>query len=215
MTISVYAEYLAYRFGGTESYTANLIEALQKKYDGSYLNIITESFSDMGRPSAEELVSQLNTAFGTSISSSRLSVSYVPFGRRMPDGFSKGLTQLRSDIRTLLTTSSRFRKIQERARGSDLFINTSFLTLEGTAKKNIAVIHFPLRSLAQSNIAKRTLRRTLYLFRIDGIERRFRMTYDRYLPNSQFTAEWLSRYWRLPDGKISVLYPPCKMAGIS
>lgn len=213
MTISVYAEYLAYRFGGTESYAASLLELLQKRYKDSQINVITESFSCEKTLSAEELVKQLNNAFGTSISSENISILYVPFGKHMPKTFSKGITQLRSEIRSIFTTKKRFCKIQEFARGTDLFVNTSFLTLEGTARKNIAIIHFPLTSLKQSGIAKRTLRRALYFFRIDDIERRFKSSYDRYLPNSDFTARWLARYWGLPENKISVVYPPCKMTG--
>ena len=211
MTISVYAEYLAYRFGGTESYTANLIEELQKKYPDSHLTIITESFSAEKKLSVEELVAQLNKAFGTLISAMNISVSFIPFGKKMPSNFSQGFTQLRSDIKVLFSTVARYKKIQDYAKKSDVFINTSFQMLEGTARNNIAIIHFPLTSLEQSFPAKRLLRRALYFFQIDKIERRFRASYNRYLPNSNFTAEWLMRYWNLPSNKVSVLYPPCKM----
>lgn len=208
MTISVYAEFLAYRFGGTESYTAALLEVLQSLFPDSCITVVTESLKNSHPLTAGELVDQLNKAFGTSISKENLSLSYFNFGKKMPSFFAHGIRQRLSNIILNKKNFSRIKKIASLAEGSDLFINTSFLLIPGAAKENLAVIHFPLITSSQCGFIKRTLKNIFYFGKIQNLENRFALTYDRFLPNSEFTASWLKRYWNIPAEKITVLYPP-------
>lgn len=211
MTISVYMEYLAYKFGGAESYTASLLEALQNIYRDAQIEVITESFGEFALLSAEELVERLNAIYGTSVSTRNFSVSYFYFGKRMrvPEGncVQKALHELSLRIRTL----HRFKKIYQLSANRDLFVNASFNILAGGARKNMCVMYFPRIPLRHINVFKRWAKRFFYVFRLDGMEREYGQNYDMYLPISEFTAEWTEKYWNIPKEKECIVYPPVKM----
>ena len=128
MQISLYIANIIYKFGGTESYTANLIEALQKVFSGSHITVITEHWSATERLTSNQLVLRLNQAYGTKIMEDTVSVEYIP---------SK---QQRGRWDTVLFQ----RQLHAITREYDLFFYCSRGLLTGKAKKNVAIIHFPM-----------------------------------------------------------------------
>ena len=149
MTISVYMERIAYKFGGAESYTANLIEALQKMYPGVHIRLITERLAGMGQPSTSEFIAMQNRAYGTSIAEKNVSVAYFRF-REIKNVCPKHrILRLCRIIYKEFLSIQQAKNIIRLSKASSLFINTSFKIISGKAEKNICVVHFPLPPVFQ------------------------------------------------------------------
>ena len=67
MKIALYIANVIYKFGGTESYTANLMEALQRVFPSGVLSVITEHWPETEKLDNRQLVGRLNEAYGTRI----------------------------------------------------------------------------------------------------------------------------------------------------
>ena len=106
----------------------------------------------------------------------------------------------------------------------DLFINTTYASSTvNLAPAGLYYVHFPGPPGTSSQRARRTIARvlanTLRRFRFGrlsavhaGLERRTQRTtwtssYTMFLSNSTFTAEWVTRLWKVPS---STLYPPVR-----
>lgn len=189
MQISLYISNIAYKFGGTESYTANLIEALQSISKDYSISIITEYYEGTNKLSNIEMCQRLNNAYGVNIAHENLYVEYI----------------------TSKEHKNRFeyfkfeKKLQKITKKYDLFIYCSRGLLTGKAKKNLAVIHFPM----DKKVTFPTYRKLPFLKPIAALtDKKFKSSYDYFLPNSNFTSYWLKQKWQISDDKIKVLYPP-------
>ncbi|HIW36181.1 MAG TPA: glycosyltransferase family 4 protein [Candidatus Treponema faecavium] len=187
--IAVYIWDILYRFGGTESYTANLLYALQELYPDADITVITELHPGTYKPSTEAFVHRLNTAYGIHIRTNHISLSFF----RSPS-YKNKLQYLRF-VYTL----------KQRTKPFDLFIYCSRGLYSGRAKKNIAIVHFPTEPKMVQSFSRRYPILKRFAQKTD---REYLTSYCCFLPNSQFTAAWLTTMWHIDNNKITVLYPP-------
>lgn len=189
MNISLYIANIIYKYGGTESYTANLMEALQGVCPDSHLTVITEHWPGTDMLDEHQLVGRLNDAYGTRILAERVAVEYIPSKPH------------RGRLDTVLFQ----RKVHSITRKFDLFFYCSRGLLTGRAKKNIVIIHFPMdQKITFPAYQKFPLLKPLAVH----TDKEFVSGYDWFFPNSQFTAHWLKEKWGIPDERVQVLYPP-------
>ncbi len=207
MTVSIYMETLAYKYGGAEAYTANLISFIQKYYPNANVKVITEHLTNRNILSASQLIEMQNSAYGLNIQNANFSVSYFDFEKIDEHSSKSRFEKIFRIIKKEIYANYRFKKIRDFSKGSDLFINCSFNVVSGLGKKNICIVHFPRNRCTESGINKR-----LFWFRRKAQKRDFEYAhfYDMYLPNSFFTAEHLKNRWGTVETKMKVLYPPVK-----
>lgn len=193
--ISLYIANLAYKCGGTESYAANLIEALQNIYPESSIFIITEYWKKTVKLDSSMMAATLNEIYGTKIIEKNISVDYI-----------KSSVQ-RGRFENFLFQ----RKLHAKTRKKDLFFNCSRGLLTGKAKKNIAIIHFPPDKKVTFPFYKK-----FPFFKIFAklTDKHFFERYDFFLPNSNFTSYWLKEIWAIPEEKIKVIYPPVNFVNV-
>ena len=127
-SICLYIANFIYKFGGTESYTANLIEALQNINSQFKITVITEHFKNTKKLTVKELADRTNNAYGTKISSSNFYIEYI----------------LSTDKKSRLDYFLFEKKLQKITKKYDIFFYCSRGLLTGKAKTNIAIIHFPM-----------------------------------------------------------------------
>jgi glycosyltransferase involved in cell wall biosynthesis len=93
-----------------------------------------------------------------------------------------------------------FKKIAALSKNYDLFINCQYNLYHTLSKKSLYICHFPhlpINKLALGRIQRQQIKK-LYV-----------SSYDVFLPNSEFTGEWLTRYWpSINKSKRRVLHPP-------
>ena len=96
-----------------------------------------------------------------------------------------------------------WRRIENAARGYDLFVNFTFLSKHrGKAKKNMYVCMFPPQKVwcnHPKNHIKNSIAK-LYNYLFYG-------SYNVFIPNSYFTKYWLETYWET-NKKNVVIFPP-------
>ena len=189
MTVSIYMETLAYKYGGAEAYTARLISFIQKYYPNANVKVITEHLANRIILSASQLIEMQNSAYGLNIQNANFSVSYFDFEKIDEHSSKSRFEKIFKIIKREIYANYRFKKIRDFSKGSDLFINCSFNVVSGLGKKNICIVHFPRNRCIESGINN---------------------SYDLYLPNSLFTAEHLKNRWGTVESKMKVLYPPVK-----
>lgn len=194
--ISLYITNIIYKFGGTESYTANLIEALQRVFPESRITVVTEHWPKTEKLNGGQLVQRLNQAYGTEITEDTVSVAYIPSKPQ----------------RGRLDTVIFQRRLHAITREHDLFFYCSRGLLTGKAKKNVAIIHFPMdKKITFPTYQKIPLLKPLAAH----TDKEFMAKYDYFFPNSQFTAHWLKEKWDVPEEKVQVLYPPVTLIASS
>ena len=66
-----------YKYGGTEGYTANLIEVLQNLYPDSQISIITELHKKRDRVDIDDFLADQNKTYGLNISKKNVSLHYI------------------------------------------------------------------------------------------------------------------------------------------
>lgn len=196
MKIALYIANVIYKFGGTESYTANLMEALQRVFPSGVLSVITEHWPETEKLDSGQLVLRLNEAYGTKLVASGVRVEYI-----------RSKSQ-RGRVDTVLFQ----RKLHSITRKFDLFFYCSRGLLTGRARKNIAIIHFPMdKKITFPTYQKIPLLKPLAV----RTDKEFMAKYDYFFPNSQFTAHWLKEKWDVPEEKVQVLYPPVTLIASS
>lgn len=192
MNIGIFIADIEFRTGGTESYFAGLLSALQKLYSRAEFEILTTCTPKELRISEAALAEKLSRTYGFSISPA-FKIIHCPIK------MTGSMTVLRA-YRWMSRYSVRF----------DLLFNCSRNLMTFKAKKNISIMHFPV----QSYIATRTARRLPVLFPIAKyLDKKWKKCFDAFLCNSHYTERHLKRMWRIPDEKISVVYPPVGMIG--
>ena len=170
---------------GAERYAIRLASSIAKSIPGSQVELIaTNILSDTPTlydvPTREEIESKFN------IDMSGIGIRYV----LMPY----------NDLYSVWHKN--FFEIASISRQYSLFVNCQQNLYASRAKRNLFLCHFPHRPLSEvkPDIPRR---------RRSQITRLFSRGYDMYVSNSQFTANWLNRYWpAISLERIRVLHPP-------
>lgn len=182
--ICVYNAYLP-TMGGGENLTAHTIAYLNTIFPSASIDLLCHETSafDKSKFAGKEFVKMLEGAFGLSIKNTK-----VRFVR-----FNFNINSFIGNIRYMRQLSSHIKEY-------DLFINNTFISLvPGNAKVNIYYCMFPF-SLDYSDISLLgPFRRIFY--------NRFLSSYELFLSISQYTQNWMDKYWEVNS---YVLYPPVK-----
>ena len=189
MNIAVYIKDFIYKFGGTESYTANLIESLQKILNNPNITILTEYYKKTIPLTEQKLINILNDAYGVEITEKNVKIKYIQSkeNKNRLDSFKFQLS------------------INKFTKNYDLFFYCSKGLLTGNAKKNIAIIHFPMDKKESFPTYKKY---PFLKFIAKKADLNYINKYDYFIPNSNFTKYWRQQKWNIEDNKIQVLYPP-------
>lgn len=189
MYIAVYIKDIIYKFGGTESYTANLIESFQRILNNPNITILTEYYKKTVPLTEQKLINTLNAAYGVEITEKNVKIKYIQSkeNKNRLDSFKFQLS------------------INKFTKNYDLFFYCSKGLLTGNAKKNIAIIHFPMDKKESFPTYKKY---PFLKFIAQKTDLNYINKYDYFIPNSNFTKYWLQQKWNIKDNKIQVLYPP-------
>lgn len=205
MKIAVYMNDFIYKYGGSEGYTANLIEVLQNIFVKQCITILTESYKTDGVISETQFIENLNKAYGLNINSDFIKLCYIPSAK------TKVNEKANKVIRTMqfLKRQNGFfhtqKMISKITKDFDLFINGSRYSFYGNAAKNVAIVHFPKEKLLTIPINKKLPWCKTLAQKQDS---NFANSTDLFVPNSDFTSYWLTQKWKITDNKKCVLYPP-------
>ena len=205
MKIAVYMNDFIYKYGGTEGYTANLIEVLQKIFANQRITVLTEIYKTNEVVSENQFVDNLNKAYGLTIKAEFIQLCYIPSAK------TKVNEKANKVIRTMqfLKRQNGFfhtqKMISKITKDFDLFINGSRYSFYGNAAKNAAIVHFPKEKLLSIPINKKLPWCKFFAQKQDNS---FANSTDLFIPNSEFTSYWLIQKWQITDDKKCVLYPP-------
>ncbi len=205
MKIAVYMNDFIYKYGGSEGYTANLIEVLQNIFTNQCITVLTESYKTDGVISENQFVDNLNKAYGLNIKSEFIQLCYIPSAK------TKVNEKANKVIRTMqfLKRQNGFfhtqKMISKITKDFDFFINGSRYSFYGNSGKNVAIVHFPKEKLLTIPINKKLPWCKTLAQKQDS---NFANSTDLFVPNSDFTSYWLTQKWQITDNKKCVLYPP-------
>lgn len=205
MKIAVYMNDFIYKYGGSEGYTANLIEVLQNIFVKQCITILTESYKTYGVISETQFVDNLNNAYGLKINADFIKLCYISSVKTKVSEKANKIVHiiqfLKRQNRFFLTQKA----ISKITKDFDLFINGSRYSFYGNAAKNVAVVHFPKEKLLTIPINKKLPWCKVLAKKQDN---NFVNNTDLFIPNSNFTSYWLTQKWQITDNKKCVLYPP-------
>ncbi|MCR5316881.1 MAG: glycosyltransferase [Treponema sp.] len=169
-------------FGGGEKLTAYVCKFFEDYFEGNVqIDIFAPYEKSYGEKERLPLTQEdLNRHFGMNLTK----VREIPFASE----------------RNIFSSITRIRKIELFTRDYDFFVNLNFQSLErGFAKFNIYNCMFPPLIARTKNSIKYFVKRLLRW--------NFYKSYDTFVSISNFTDEWLKKYW--PKVKNStVIYPP-------
>lgn len=120
------------------------------------------------------------------------------FGLNLQKTYIRKLRLERENTRWLRLKNKRL--VESISKEYDIFVNFMFLSKHvGKAKKNVYEVMFPARKTQRANPLKHLIWWCM--------DKRFLNSYDAFISNSQFTNNWLKKYWgtRL---NANVVYPP-------
>jgi glycosyltransferase involved in cell wall biosynthesis len=187
MKTGVYISDIIFRTGGTESYTAHIIYALQLLYNYPEISIVSEIYNKKNNCHIE-IYERLNTAFGTEIKPDNLKLLLIYANKRNFIG------------RFLFE-----RRINRISKNFDIFINCSINLFHFSAKKNLVLIHFPPYKKIHSDFIKRY---PFFIFSALYQDLKWASSYGLFISNSLYTQKWLNRLWKITPEKNALLYPP-------
>jgi glycosyltransferase involved in cell wall biosynthesis len=188
MKIGLYISDITFRVGGTESYTAHIIYALQILYNNPHIVIVSEKYDQGTQNDHIKIHTRLNTAFGTAIRPDNLHLCLV-------------YTNKNNFIGRALFES----RLNHLSKSFDIFINCSMNLFCFSAKKNIVIVHFPPYKKSMSTFVKKF---PFFIFSALHKDFRWKSSYDLYIANSLYTQKWLDRIWNTGPRKNALLYPP-------
>ena len=206
LKIVIYMNDFIYKYGGAESYTASLIECLQKFFKENVITIITESYKIEDQISETQFVDKQNKAYGLNINSNFIKIEYI-----LSSKVTSNVPRHRLfDIIQFVKRQSFFAHIQKKinaiSKDFDLFISgVARWSFYGKASKNMAIVHFPKDRLLSIPINKKLPWCKFFAQKQDNS---FANSTDLFIPNSEFTSYWLTQKWQITDDKKCVLYPP-------
>jgi glycosyltransferase involved in cell wall biosynthesis len=187
MKIGLYISDILFRIGGTESYTAHIISALQIIYDNPDIIVVSEKYSKDDTHNTIKIHEHLNTAFGTCIKPNKLDLLLV---------YAK-----KNDF---LNRYFFEKKLNQISKKFDIFINCSMNLFTFSAKKNIVIVHFPPYKKVHSDFVKKSP-----VFSLAALYKDFKWSslYDLYILNSNYTKNWFNKIWHTNDNKSALLNP--------
>ncbi|MBQ9539620.1 MAG: glycosyltransferase family 4 protein [Treponema sp.] len=189
--IGLYIHELLYNMGGTEAYTVRMAAALAEIYPDSRILFVSECYSPSDYAGDAAFCALLKERYGVEFSAERVGLKTVR--AKTPE-----------TARGRLDAFLQRKRIQDASRGFDLFFYCSRGYMTFHARRNIAIIHFPMKP--QNQAEGSSLPARIVHGRRDSL---FVSAYDAYLPNSTFTQGYLEQYWpQISAGKIHLLYPP-------
>lgn len=188
MKIGLYIKNILYATGGTESYTVRMAQALQTIFPKASIHFLTECYNKKSMPPQNEFVKTLDSKYGTKLNVHNICLDAI---------YGSNENKISSFILR--------KKIENHSKVFDLFFYCSRGHYIFKAKKNIAIIHFPMEKLetikGNSNFLKKSLMKRK--------DKKYSSSYDLFLPNSNFTKSHLQKLWpEIPESKINLLYPP-------
>jgi glycosyltransferase involved in cell wall biosynthesis len=192
MKIGIYIKDIIFKVGGTESYAASLIYALQNIYPYAVIGIVSEKYERDYQIDKSAFINKLNQAFGTNIKDNTISLFLEYYSGH-----------------SILQRTKYFLKIKKISSQFDVFFNVSMNLYTFAAKKNIVIIHFPvIRKINSPDVKKFP-----FLF-LGGIltDKLFIKKYNLYLHNSYYTKKWFNKIWFSDDTREMVLYAPVRLA---
>lgn len=205
MKIAVYMNDFIYKYGGSEGYTANLIEVLQNIFIKQCITILTESYKTDGVISESEFVDNLNNAYGLKINADFIKLCYIPSVKTKVNEKANKILHTMQFLERQKGFFKTQKAISKITNNFDLFINGSRYSFYGNAAKNVAVAHFPKEKLLSIPINKKLPWCKVLSKKQDN---NFANNTDLFIPNSEFTSYWLTQKWQIMDEKKCVLYPP-------
>lgn len=205
MKITVYMNDFIHKYGGSEGYTANLIEVLQNIFPKQCITVLTESYKSEDVISEEQFSYNLNKAYGLYINPKFINLCYISSVKTKLNEKANKVVHIMQFLKRQNGFFHTQKVISKITKGFDLFINCSRYSFYGNAAKNIAVVHFPKDRLLTIPINKKLLWCNTKIKKQDN---NFANKTDLFVPNSEFTSYWLTDKWQIPDEKKCVLYPP-------
>jgi glycosyltransferase involved in cell wall biosynthesis len=191
MKIGIYIKDIIFKIGGTESYAASLIYALQNIYPYAVIGIVSEKYKRDYSFDKIAFINKLNQIFGTGIKDDNILLFLEYYS-------GDNIIQRTKYYLKLRNISSQF----------DLFFNVSMNLYTFAAQKNIAIIHFPvIRKKNSSDIRKYPF---LFFFGL-MTDKSFIKKYNLYLHNSYYTKKWFNKIWFSDEQREMVLYAPARL----
>ncbi len=188
MKIGLYIKNILYATGGTESYTVRMAQALQAIYPEASIHFLTECYNKKSMPPQNEFVKTLDSKYGTKLNVQNICLDAI-YGSN------------ENKISCFILR----KKIENRSKGFDMFFYCSRGHYIFKAKKNIAIIHFPMEKLETIKGNSSFLKKCL----MKSKDKKYSSSYDLFLPNSNFTKSHLQKLWpEIPESKVKLLYPP-------
>jgi glycosyltransferase involved in cell wall biosynthesis len=186
--IGLYISDIVFRVGGTESYAAHLIYALQILYQTPPITVVSEIYDHNVKNSPVKIHEQFNTAFGTAIRPENLDFNMVY-----------------ADKNNFIGRASFESRLNRLSKNFDLFINCSMNLFRFSAKKNIVIVHFPPQRKVHSDFVRKFPFFVISALYKDLI---WSSAYDLYIANSLYTQKWLDRIWHIKPNRSALLNPP-------
>jgi glycosyltransferase involved in cell wall biosynthesis len=174
--------------GGTESYTAHIIYALQILYNNPPITVVSEKYDRRIKNDQFKIHERLNTAFGTAI---------------RPDNLH--LLLVYADKTNFISRAAFESRLKNASKKFDIFINCSMNLFYFSAKKNIVIIHFPPQKKIHADFVKKN---PIFIPSARRKDLLWPAAYDLYIANSLYTQKWLDRIWRINHDRNALLYPP-------
>jgi glycosyltransferase involved in cell wall biosynthesis len=186
--IGLYISDIVFRVGGTESYAAHLIYALQMIYHNPGITVVSETYDHDIKNNPVKIHERFNTAFGTAITPDNLNFNMVY-----------------ADKNNFVGRASFESRLNRLSKNFDLFINCSMNLFRFSAKKNIVIVHFPPQRKIHSDFVKKFPFFVVSALYKDLI---WSSAYDLYIANSLYTKKWLNRIWHIKPSRSALLNPP-------
>ena len=185
--IGIFIAEIDFAVGGTESYFASLLQAIQEIYPNANYTVITTYIKKTERKTPEELRESLNNLYGVNIITS-FSIVRIP-------------CRMHNHIGKILGKNWYKRFTQK----FDICFNCTRNMLISKAKRNYAIIHFPVRPYTENTLANKNKLLKNIMLKWDN---KWKNSYDIFLCNSEYTEYWLKKIWNINETKTMVLYPP-------
>lgn len=188
MKIGFYIDDMIYKISGTGSYTAYLVCAIQNIFKDAQNYFITECYHKNDIIDTNTFVDNTNMHYGSTLQYSTTNLILIKANKS-------------NRIQSLFTR----KRIENTSKKFDIFFYCSRGNYIFKAKKNIAIIHFPIERL----IFQKSKASFLTRMRMSFKDNQFAKRYAFFFPNSDFTRKALERYWpNIDSDKIVTVYPP-------
>ena len=190
MKIDIFIADIEFRTGGTESYFASLFQCLQNLCQKADFSVITTYIEEEQKLTPSQLTEKLNNSYGTNIKPN-FNIIHVPFKH------TGGISVLRV-----------YKWYKNLTKKFDVSFNCSRNLMISASKMNYSIMHFPMESHTKLNFIKRNKLFIPFALYYDFL---WKKAFNRILCNSNYTASWVRKIWKVSDRKIRILYPPINL----